>query len=319
MTRFGSDLVRRARERAAETGPLPNTLSLDSSGTVIGYIGELCINEFLRSKRIFSEIRDSYEYDIWAGCAGCTGVRLEVKTMHVRREPCLVFTNPVLAKRRLQRADLYVFLRVLYDDSSELSGTSYFCGALPCAELQSKAVLCRPGDLVGGFPVRYACWNVEASRCLSWPELEAILLQRARGASHGHSLAAQLAARTTSTSLPADDATLPAVAAADAVPSTAVAAVVAAVDAGAVVSATGARRELGGSRAHVLQEPRQPREGPQVACIVRLDDVLATQGTRSATRRPGECGASLPVCKCRGGLMCYTCCTRKAGVPVMRT
>jgi hypothetical protein len=170
MCAFDEGVVKHARMRAAEMGVLPNSFAR-GEGAVVGFIGEACVKQALRAHGVQSMIYDSADYDL---VAGANDTKLEVKTMHVRSSPNLdVTVNPVLASSRLQRADLYVFARVAFDDVSHLEqgGRAYFCGAFPCAQLTQAGKLRKQGDVVNGFPVRRDCWTVFSSECLSWQDM----------------------------------------------------------------------------------------------------------------------------------------------------
>lgn len=297
MLRFGGDIVQRATERAAATGPLPNSLCAGTSGLVTGYIGELCVNEYLRSGGIRSEIRDSYEYDILAGA----DVRLEVKTLRVRCDPLAPITNPVLAKKHMQDAHFYVFVRIKYEDDGrpEFGGRGYFCGALPCSQLRTRATLCRPGDLIGGFPVRYASWHVSLSDCLPWSSLVTALgmgMQK-------DAICVQEAARAVASPRHSCFVAAPA------------------------GSVSAAQCILKGASVVINGEcigagnPGATREDEKKGDCGSFKDDSTTEGTSPSekrcrgdgnTPRAKQMPSERAPCKCRLGLMCYMCCTTGA-------
>jgi hypothetical protein len=167
MCTFDRKIVQRAWVRAAEMGKLPNSFSSGSNGATVGFVGEMCIQQFLAGGGISSLIHDSPDYDI---VAGPRDTKLEVKTMQVKSPPLSSYSNPVLARSKLQRADMYMFVRVIFDDASDLAkgGRAFFCGALPCAQLTVVGTLRKQGDLANGYPVKQDCWTVTIGECLSW-------------------------------------------------------------------------------------------------------------------------------------------------------
>ena len=167
MCTFDRKIVQRAWVRAAEMGKLPNSFSSGSNGPTVGFVGEMCIQRFLAGGGISSLIHDSPDYDI---VAGPRDTKLEVKTMQVKSPPLPSYSNPVLARSKLQQADLYMFVRVIFDDASDLAkgGRAFFCGALPCAQLTVVGTLLKQGDLANGYPVKQDCWTVTIGECLPW-------------------------------------------------------------------------------------------------------------------------------------------------------
>jgi hypothetical protein len=169
MCTFDKRVVRRARLRAVDMGKLPNSFGVGCGGATVGFVGEACVKQFLADNGIPSLIFDSADYDLVAGPGN---TKLEVKTMQVRSAPQPTYLNPVLARSRLQQADMYVFVRVVFDDQSDLEkgGTAFFCGSLPCAQLTQLGTLRKQGDIVHGYPVKQDCWTVAIEECVPWTE-----------------------------------------------------------------------------------------------------------------------------------------------------
>ena len=166
MCTFDEALVARARVRAEEMGTLPNSFG-HGGGAVVGFIGEMCVKQCLTDSGVASMIYDSLDYDI---VAGPYDVKLEVKTMQVKAPPQPAYLNPVLARSKLQKADLYMFVRVMFKDALDLEkgGTAFFCGSLPCHLITIAGRLLKQGDISNGFPVRQDCWNAAIGDCCPW-------------------------------------------------------------------------------------------------------------------------------------------------------
>jgi hypothetical protein len=310
MCEFDEAVVKHARMRAAEMGVLPNSFAR-GEGAVVGFIGEACVKQALRAHGVQSMIYDSADYDL---VAGANDTKLEVKTMHVRSAPNLdVTVNPVLATSRLQRADLYVFARVAFDDVSRLEqgGRAYFCGAFPCAQLTQAGKLRKQGDVVNGFPVRRECWTVFSSECLSWQDMVGSLQSASAKAqvqgAEAHVQGADMHSGENKSR------------------------------GGAVVSDTDCAPPMAKVPRPTGQSSSSGTDGPLIGAAAQTAE-SAQSGTaqsaqggtaQSAQGRDTECclggesfagavvdggasflpSAALP-CKCRWGLVCYACCVR---------
>lgn len=106
--------------------------------TIVGYIGEQMVKDFLNIKTD----DDEFDYDLFY-----KGKRLEVKTISCKFKPypnylCTVNSHNLDGVHK-QAADYYVFLRILNDQSK-----GWILGCMPCGEFFQKGEFVEKGAQV---------------------------------------------------------------------------------------------------------------------------------------------------------------------------
>ena len=110
----------------------------EKNRTIVGYIGEEMVMDFLKIKTI----DDTFDYDL-----RYKNKRLEVKTISCKFKPyphylCTVNSHN-LKKVHKQSADYYVFLRILNNQSK-----GWLLGCMPCTEFFEKGKFIEKGATV---------------------------------------------------------------------------------------------------------------------------------------------------------------------------
>ena len=174
MGSFSEGTVRIAQARAQKMGILKNSFC-NGNGSCVGFIGEAMVLQLLWRNDIPASLADTFNYDI---CAGTAAVKLEVKTMTAKVAPKQTtrLLNLVSAHNACQQADFYVFVRVVWRNSSDFlqGGDAYLCNALPCTQLKQVATY----KTKAHHNFRSDCWAVEVNKCLTWQDLCAALTSR---------------------------------------------------------------------------------------------------------------------------------------------
>ena len=190
--------VAEAQKRAKVMGKIKNSF-MNGKGYEVGFTGERGLVEVLNLVGFEARIADNYQYDIGVAlpasnaaspaCDGSKGprgsevsaalktsnvVKLEVKTKTTSATPQPHYENSVSAFNATQAADVYVFLRVEWQDQSrtDLGGNLWFCGFVPCAELKARARFVKVGERDGdnNYVCRSDCWSLPISKCGSWAD-----------------------------------------------------------------------------------------------------------------------------------------------------
>ena len=190
--------VAEAQKRAKVMGKIKNSF-MNGKGYEVGFTGERGLVEVLNLVGFEARIADNYQYDIGVAlpasnaaspaCDGSKGpkgsevsaalktsnvVKLEVKTKTTSATPQPHYENSVSAFNATQAADVYVFLRVEWQDKSrtDLGGNLWFCGFVPCAELKARARFVKVGERDGdnNYVCRSDCWSLPISKCGSWAD-----------------------------------------------------------------------------------------------------------------------------------------------------
>jgi hypothetical protein len=167
---FDRGLVLLARARADKMGKLKNSITC-GKGNVVGFVGESMVLQWLWRHDVPAAIADCRDYDIVAGAGSRT--KLEVKTMTASSLPKLHWNNLVSAHNGFQKADSYVFVRVVWNDKTnfELGGNAYFCGAFACSQFKQNATFRRQRDAADSRGPASNCWSMPIAQCCSWATL----------------------------------------------------------------------------------------------------------------------------------------------------
>ena len=149
-------IVIEARRMADEMGEIDGTFT-DPDGKVAGFIGELMTAEYLNAEQT-----NTYEYDLTYN-----GVLLEVKTKRCSSEPLPNYDCDVSGRNIRQKADFYVFTRVMKDFSK--------CWLLGCVgkfEFVTTARFHERGSKsYTGFQYTASCFSVPVSSLKPFEEL----------------------------------------------------------------------------------------------------------------------------------------------------
>ena len=173
MCEFGSDIAEVAIARGAEMGVLRGSFT-KGAGNVVGFIGELCMNQFFLSQGVRSRIFDDYNFDI---LAGTPEKKIEVKSMKVRYRPQGAYLNSVSTRNAEQKADFYVFVRVIFNDAHDATkgGKAYFCGAVPCRQLKTRGRFYKTGEMANGYPTRQDSWCIAIDKSIRFDVFRSVL------------------------------------------------------------------------------------------------------------------------------------------------
>ena len=172
---FDRGLVLLARARSDKMGTLKNSIT-GGKGNVVGFVGESMMLQWLWRHNVPAVIADCRDYDIVAGAESRT--KLEVKTLTASSLPQLHWNNLVSAHNAFQKADFYVFVRVVWHDPAnfELGGDAYFCGTFACSHFKQNATFRRQRNTSGDStstvrPPATSCWSMPVAQCGLWNTL----------------------------------------------------------------------------------------------------------------------------------------------------
>ena len=120
----------------------PNKFGFEKKRILEGYIGERIIMKYLNIK----EDVDDYDYDLLSN----KGKRLEIKTISCKFKPlenylCTVNSHKIDGVHK-QKADYYIFLRILNDYSK-----GWILGWYGCSDFFKKGELIAKGKDFGNF------------------------------------------------------------------------------------------------------------------------------------------------------------------------
>ncbi|MDC0366883.1 hypothetical protein OAM67_00480 [bacterium] len=162
MFRFGLDVYEAAEKRSAKMGVLRNSFT-QGRGNLTGFCGELALEKLLQQHNVPCKIVDTYQFDMHAGPHTDT---LEVKSKTARGKPRDTYSNSVSNHNAKQKADNYVFLRVVLDKVNKC-GVMYFCGSEPCQTFRKRAHFVKKGDIdpSNNYVCRSDCWSMQMRDC----------------------------------------------------------------------------------------------------------------------------------------------------------
>jgi len=148
------DMIRRAEARAGEMGELKNSFT-HGEGNVVGFVGEEISLTALEGARMV----ESYDFDI-----EFCGKRFEVKTKRTSVDPLPEYMCSVSTFNNRQKADYYLFCRVLYSGGS-FGKHGWVLGYIPVEEFKKKSVFMMKGTREGnnGYIVKSNCFSLPIS------------------------------------------------------------------------------------------------------------------------------------------------------------
>lgn len=151
---INEEMVARVASHASAMGTLRNSFT-KGEGNVIGFMGEELVLASLED----SKKEESYDFDIIF-----EGKRFEVKTKRTTVEPKPHYMCSVSTFNTRQKADYYLFCRVLHKGGS-FGDFGWVLGYIPVEEFKRGAVFMRKGDLDrdNGYIVRSNCFSVPIS------------------------------------------------------------------------------------------------------------------------------------------------------------
>lgn len=156
-----SEMISRAKELSDEMGQLNNSIT-SGAGNLAGFIGEELVLQYLQG----ADRSNTYDYDIKYG-----GFTLDVKTKRTTVPPYPHYECSVAELNTKQRADMYVFCRVLISHDGAIGNTGYILGFMPKGEYYRRAKHLRKGEIDpdNNFTVKSDCYNVPIQNlwCLS--------------------------------------------------------------------------------------------------------------------------------------------------------
>lgn len=151
---ISDEMISRASSHSAEMGTLRNSFTR-GEGNVIGFMGEEIVLNSLEDSRK----EESYDFDVIF-----EGKRFEVKTKRTTVEPKPHYMCSVSTFNARQKADYYLFCRVLHKGGS-FGKFGWVLGYIPVDEFKKAAIFMRKGDLDrdNGYIVKSNCFSVPIS------------------------------------------------------------------------------------------------------------------------------------------------------------
>jgi hypothetical protein len=141
------DWITLANKKSEEMGILNNSIS-KGTGNVIGFLGEIGVNDMLKD----SEISNTYDYDIKT-----PKFTIDVKTKRCGVKPLDYYMCSVSAYNTKQTCDVYVFVRMLHDLSK-----GWVLGWIEKEKYFDEATFYKKGEKEGdnGFIIKADCYNL---------------------------------------------------------------------------------------------------------------------------------------------------------------
>lgn len=156
MIRVGicEEMIKRVEHESAKVGVLRGSFTR-GEGNPIGLMGEELVLASLEG----SKKEESYDFDILF-----EGKRFEVKTKRTTVEPKPHYMCSVSTFNTRQKADYYLFCRVLHVGGS-FGDFGWVLGYIPVEEFKKLSVFMRKGDLDrdNGYIVKSNCFSVPIS------------------------------------------------------------------------------------------------------------------------------------------------------------
>ena len=145
----------RAKAEAIRIGKLKNSIR-NGDGNLVGCIGEQAFLYLFPG----AVSNNTYQHDITYD-----GLTIECKTKQRRCGPQLSFEASVANYNTTQKADVYAFMSVTYDQTIKRFTRAHFCGFMPPDEYMEKAYFREQGqeDTSNGFNTPAACYNLHYS------------------------------------------------------------------------------------------------------------------------------------------------------------
>lgn len=153
------EIIHLAQQKADEMGTLRGSIT-EGTGNLAGFIGELLVCQITGA--ISS---NDFQHDL--NLEGC--VLLEVKTKQRTKAPLITYEVDVAARNVRQKADYYVFVSVLYDQS-----VGHILGCMPKYEYLMESRFREKGTNCGGFVVKASCFSMPIKNLRPIEEIELV-------------------------------------------------------------------------------------------------------------------------------------------------
>jgi hypothetical protein len=151
------ELVERARQMADKVGKIAGTFT-DGEGMTAGFVGELLVCE-----HIGAVSANTYQFDL-----DYRGLKLEVKTKRCNSQPKSDYGCDVSCRNLKQKADFYVFARVMNDFS-----VGWLLGVIGKTDFFMNAQFHEKGDRsFGGFQYSASCLSIPVNKLKPFEELD---------------------------------------------------------------------------------------------------------------------------------------------------
>lgn len=163
------EILDRARQKAEDMGELKNSIR-KGSGNVVGFLGELMVEEYLKQHGAIED--NTYNYDI-----SFENIKLEIKTKERRGSPKPEYDCSIAKYNTKQQCDWYFFVSI--DNNHNYA---WLLGAEKKADYFAKAREYKKGDIdpSNGFVFKADCFNVAISELSSPEDFRAAIINEKR-------------------------------------------------------------------------------------------------------------------------------------------
>lgn len=127
--------INQAIQMANDLGKLNNSIT-KGSGNIAGFLGEIVLLDWLKSKSPIALHENTYNYDLRVG-----DIKIDVKTKRSKTKPLPHYMASVADFNTAQKCDLYAFVRVSYDNLKV-----WLCGYKSKESFYQQAKFIRAGE-----------------------------------------------------------------------------------------------------------------------------------------------------------------------------